>query len=753
MRPTCLLLALAACEGPAPVLSAPVDDAPEVARTGIARYAVGDEVLSLTWEEHEGRAIAEGDIDLGPAEDLRRTPKGTVVNAIGETWPDGRLPYRFIGALAAPDTDAERALRDTVIAAMQIWEDEVGVDFVHDTNPLTPYVVQIEGLETMTGTGSSPIGFGSSDHVVRFNLGDATMRTALHELGHTLGLFHEHTRPDRDDYIVYHEECVEVTADSDPRHNFTKASTSSFGHGPFDFDSVMLYSSGAFAVASPPGCFTLTRLNGSTFSGGQDLSDGDIAAVRTLYAGFGDSSSDDEGLGEAVAVGDFNGDGRDDVASGAPRERVGLWASGAVFVWLSSDDAQLMPWQQLTQAGLDSDELDDAFGAALAVADLDRDGFDDLLVGAPGEGSIGVAGHGAVYLFRGTPYGLVLDEEITQSTLGYETNEAGDAFGESLEVGYFTGSIWPDVVIGAPGETRTVSNVSHTKAGQVAVLDGSATGLVFYRQLVASTPKANDRFGSALAAADFDGSSREDLAVGVPYRDGSAAPVDRGGVDVFYATTTGFGAATTLAFPTTASPDAGAQFGYALDAGLINNDSRADLVIGAPGRNDYGAVYVYQARQATPTAAWRLSWTGYLNQSGMGSNEAGDGFGTSVRLGALSRGDSTLDLVVGAEGEAPEQDPASGAIFFLRGSSTGAFSAWGWLDQDGLGTNEAGDRLGAALAVGDVDGSSLMTEVIVGAPGEAAFGGPMGGAVFVYHADPPSFPPVVGLGMDVLTQD
>lgn len=752
MRTVHLLILLAACEAPSPTLLPPTHEAPAPGADGVARFAVGDEIVALSWVERDGRALTEGDIDLGPAAALRA--RGTVVSALGEVWPNGEVPYRFVGGLAAPDTDDERALRDTVIAAMQTWEAEVGVDFIHDPNGARPTAIRIEPIDDMNASGSSPVGFGHADHTVKLNLGDATLRTALHELGHTLGLWHEHTRPDRDDYIVYHEECVEVTAESDPRHNFTRHTTGAFAHGPFDFDSVMLYSSLAFSVDDPPSCYTLTRLNGTPFSAPQDLSEGDIAAVRALYQGFADSSADDEGLGEAVAVGDFNGDGRDDVVSGAPRERAGLWASGSVFVWLSSDDASLMPWQRLDQTDLDSDEQGDAFGAALAVADFDRDGYDDLAVGAPGEGSIGVSGHGAVYLFRGTAWGLVADLRITQSSLGYETDEPGDNFGEALEVGYFTGSLWPDLAIGAPGETRNNSqNVAQAGAGQVAVLDGSSTGLVFYRQLTASIPKAGERFGTALAAADFDASLREDLAVGVPWRDGAANFVDRGAVDVFYASTTGFLSASTLALPTTATPDAGAWFGYALDAGLINNDARADLVIGAPGRNDYGAVYVYQSRQATPTAPWRLTWTGYLNQSGMGSNETGDNFGTSVRLGNLSRGDTHPDLVVGADGEAPGADPASGAIFLLRGSTTGTFSAWGWLDQTGLGTNEGGDRLGAALAIGDIDGSSSMTEVIVGAPGEAAFGGPMGGAVFVYHADPPALPPVPGIGMTVLTQD
>ncbi len=118
-------------------------------------------------------------------------------------------------------------------------------------------------------------------------------------------------------------------------------------------------------------------------------SDGPLALTQTahrLYAHLGD------GFGEALAAGDFDGDGLDDLAVGIPWD--GHGESGRVAVLYATvdglDTADSQYWHQGaadahgTLAG--APEVGDHFGATLDADDLDGDGIDDLTVGVPGDG-------------------------------------------------------------------------------------------------------------------------------------------------------------------------------------------------------------------------------------------------------------------------------------------------------------------------------------------------------------------------------
>jgi len=116
---------------------------------------------------------------------------------------------------------------------------------------------------------------------------------------------------------------------------------------------------------------------------------------------------------------------------------------------------------------------------------------------------------------------------------------------------------------------------------------------------------------------------------------------------------------------------------------------------------------------------------------GLGTNEAGDLFAGAVAVGDFD-GDGWGDVAVGATGEAPGSDPRSGVVFVFRGTP-GGIQPWQVLDQAGLGSNEADDQFGTALAAGDFNGDGL-DDLAVGAPGEAPGADPSGaGFVFVFR--------------------
>ena len=178
-------------------------------------------------------------------------------------------------------------------------------------------------------------------------------------------------------------------------------------------------------------------------------------------------------FGYAIATGDFDGDGFDDLVAGAPER--GL--VGAVVVWPGSASGLDVAAGQLFQSddlGCGAPETDDFFGDALAAGDFDDDGFDDLAIGAPGED----ASAGQVCIVRGGASGI--DDgngaSYLQSANGYldAASEAGDRFGSALAVGHFSDGPHDDLAIGSPGEAPSAAPAG----GMVSVLFGKSGGTV-----------------------------------------------------------------------------------------------------------------------------------------------------------------------------------------------------------------------------------------------------------------------------------
>ena len=96
----------------------------------------------------------------------------------------------------------------------------------------------------------------------------------MHELGHTLGLLHEHQRPDRDDYIIVYTKNI----DTGQLAQFMKVGKA---YGPFDFESIMMYGSEAFAKT---GTYSMKKKNGTTWKAQRSyLSTQDKINIKLIY--------------------------------------------------------------------------------------------------------------------------------------------------------------------------------------------------------------------------------------------------------------------------------------------------------------------------------------------------------------------------------------------------------------------------------------------------------------------------------------
>ena len=167
----------------------------------------------------------------------------------------------------------------------------------------------------------------------------------------------------------------------------------------------------------------------------------------------------DRGFGESLAIGDYDADGTDNLAIGAP----GRGAPGAllydrigsVAVLYGTTDGLTADGNQRLVAppsGVPSDDdHGPGFGRTLAAGDFDRDGADDLAVGAEQAGQR----NGVVVVFEGGGSGLAQGTATlwSEDSAGIPgTSERGDRFGSGLAGGDFTGSGHDDLVIGISGE-------------------------------------------------------------------------------------------------------------------------------------------------------------------------------------------------------------------------------------------------------------------------------------------------------------
>lgn len=419
-------------------------------------------------------------------------------------------------------------------------------------------------------------------------------------------------------------------------------------------------------------------------------------------------------FGAELATGDFDGDGREDLAIGAPFRDVSHGGgtvddAGAVLVLYGSDDGLALFGHQLLRQGADGvngvPEESDWFGAALAAGDFNADGFDDLAIGVYGEDVGAISGAGAVNVLYGSPTGLsataapVADQIWTQGAIGLSDDDEGDWFGWDLAVGDFDDDGDDDLAIGSPGED--VDGFDHS--GAVFTLYGSAIGLIdgsseriTQNGGVPGDPAAGDHFGDALAAGDFDGDGHDDLAIGAPWKDFDAGIVipSAGAVVVVRGVPTGISLAGGFLLDRSDSDgERGAHdyFGWALAAGDFDGDGRTDLAIGVPGATVDGvdsagkvAIFAGAAIGIEPPFVLNLS------QSGMAATfpEAGDDFGSVLTVGDFdANGYDDLAVGVPLDSAGGFEDAGMAHVFFSQGLfrdgfETGNAGHWSQVDAD-----------------------------------------------------------------------
>jgi len=324
----------------------------------------------------------------------------------------------------------------------------------------------------------------------------------------------------------------------------------------------------------------------------------------------------DDRLGAALAAGDSNGDGSDDILVGsflADGPNDARYQAGEAYLLLGSP--HLSGKRDMAQGEYDLALLapyaDEQLGHYLAMGDLDGDHLDDLIVSAFRADGPGNAREdaGEVYVFFGAAeLEGVVDLAVARPNLTVYGAHAFDDLGGAVAAADLNGDGSADLIVGAPRADPVGAAETRDGAGEAYVffggpsLTGSRDVAQGQQDLTLLGANSGDRFGTALAAADLDGDGKAEVIAGAERGDGpDDRQQDAGEVYVVRGSSTSpptldmaGGAYNAIVF----GQRSGDMLGASLATADWHGDGRFNLLAGAPladgpgSRTDSGAAYV-----------------------------------------------------------------------------------------------------------------------------------------------------------------
>lgn len=225
-----------------------------------------DGPAEVYYEMKDGVAIFEGDIEIEPFE----TPDEITIEGAGKWFKRRRWSNRTVPYVVDPNLPN----KERIEWAVKHYAENTQIRFVPRTNEKSYVYFKYNGPD---GGCNSALGRRGGKQIIR--LPDwCSGPSVVHEMAHALGMIHEQTRNDRDDYLKVHWDNIIPSQ----KHNFRRCPFSNKDYTAFDFDSVMLYHPWGFAI--DPSKPTLTKKDGTLYETQRNgLSDLDKETLRIMY--------------------------------------------------------------------------------------------------------------------------------------------------------------------------------------------------------------------------------------------------------------------------------------------------------------------------------------------------------------------------------------------------------------------------------------------------------------------------------------
>lgn len=228
---------------------------------------------NFEYEIIQGLAIFEGDILLGNVDSNGAIPTNIRTRGLAREdafgrWPDGIVPY-------TPPTSNSITQQLNIQLAIDHWMERSRITFVERTEEnadLYPNYLRFASSNSC----ASYVGMQGGEQSVMVSDG-CTTGSIIHEIGHALGLFHEHTRSDRDSYVQINWE--EIVNGKDINFKLQNVGTHDYGH--YDYGSIMHYGEYFFSNSTTP---TIVVPDGVEIGQRIELSETDATSVDQMYA-------------------------------------------------------------------------------------------------------------------------------------------------------------------------------------------------------------------------------------------------------------------------------------------------------------------------------------------------------------------------------------------------------------------------------------------------------------------------------------